>query len=82
MYCMEGVDNIYLSRECSIQLGILDPDFPSIGGARGRQLHDQATVAWMGPSEESGEDGDLGQEDHAGEEDQDSQISPCLKCNL
>ena len=36
MYCMEGVNNIYLSKECSIQLGILVPDFPHIGGSRGR----------------------------------------------
>ena len=79
MYCMEGVDNIYLSKECSIQLGILDPDFPSIGGARERQKQDLATAAWMGPSEESGEDGDLSREGHAGEEDQDDQVSPCLK---
>ena len=45
MYCMEGVDNIYLSKECSIQLGILDPDFPRIGGAKGRQKQDMATAA-------------------------------------
>ena len=76
---MEGVDNIYISKECSIQLGILDNDFPHIGGASGRQEQDRAAVAWMGPSVEDGEDGDLGRENHAGEEDQDGQVSPCLK---
>ena len=28
MYCMAGVDNIYMSKECSTPLDILDPDFP------------------------------------------------------
>ena len=37
MYCMEGVDDIYLSKECSIQLAILDTDFPRMGKpGRGR----------------------------------------------
>ena len=50
---MEGVQNIYLFKECSVQLGILDPDFPRIEGARRRQEQAIATTAWMGPSEES-----------------------------
>ena len=29
-YCMKGVENIYLSKECNIQLGIPDPDLPRI----------------------------------------------------
>ena len=35
----------------------------------------KATAAWMGPSEESGETGELGREEAAGEED--DLVSPC-----
>ena len=48
MYCSEGVMDIYLSQDCSVKLGIVDPDFPRIGGGRRRQKHTTATMAVPG----------------------------------
>lgn len=38
MMVMEGVCGIYLSKEFSVQLSILYPDFPKIGGAGGDRI--------------------------------------------
>ena len=40
---MQGVQDVFLSLDFSVQLGILDPDFPMIKGAR--RQHFSASVS-------------------------------------